>query len=65
MQGAQPAAITQGSTGEPTPSAPPAASPYAGLYPNLDDEYMGLNLAHYRTVSLNPLPTIDTVCGIG
>ena len=43
------------------PSAPPpsggasAPSPYAGLYPNLQDEYMGLNLVPFRstvTVSL-------------
>lgn len=55
-----PPAITQGPQGpppgHPTPSAPPAAaaaaSPYPGLYPNLEDEYMGLNLVQYRSVSL-------------
>ena len=45
----QQAALTQG------PSAPPphavAASPYGGLYPSLEDEYMGLQLTQYRTVS--------------
>ena len=28
-----------------------AASPYGGLYPSLEDEYMGLQLTQYRTVS--------------
>lgn len=47
-QARQQAALTQG------PSAPPhavAASPYGGLYPSLEDEYMGLQLTQYRTVS--------------
>jgi hypothetical protein len=62
-------AIANGSTGPSAPpppsgpSAPPpaaAASPYAGLYPNLHDEYMGLNLVPFRTpvsVRVNPFPT--------
>ena len=48
-QARQQAALTQG------PSAPPqavAASPYGGLYPSLEDEYMGLQLTQYRTVSV-------------
>lgn len=46
-QARQHVAITQG------PSAPPpaaAGSPYAGLYPSLEDEYMGLQLTQYRAV---------------
>lgn len=47
-----PPAVTQGPS-HPTPSAPPpsAPSPYAGLYPNLEDEYMGLNLVPYRATA--------------
>ena len=45
-------AIAQTSTGPSAPSPPAAtASPYAGLYPNLQDEYMGLDLVQFRTVS--------------
>lgn len=53
---AQQAAITQGYQPPPsssTPGAtvpPPAPATGGGLYPSLDD-YMGLELTHYRPVS--------------
>lgn len=62
QQHGQQAAITQGYQPPPTsttpgPSAPAAAA--GGLYPNLEDEYMGLQLTQYRPVSIASLYKCD------
>ncbi len=54
QQQPQPAAITQGYQPPPSSSTPgPAPAQAGGLYPSLEDEYMGLQLTQYRQVSLN------------
>ena len=55
QRAAHPPAITQG--GQPYQPPAQAATPgpvsYAGLYPSLEDEYMGLQLTGYRPVSVS------------
>lgn len=48
QQQPQQAAVTQGYQPPPTSSTAPAPG---GLYPSLEDEYMGLQLTQYRPVS--------------
>jgi hypothetical protein len=50
QQQAQQAAVTQGYQPPPEATTSAAAAP-SGLYPSLEDEYMGLQLTQYRPVS--------------
>ena len=56
QQRAQQAAITQGYQPPPTSSTPGSSSSPAvgGLYPSLEDEYMGLQLTQYRPTQPSP-----------